>query len=134
MHDTNAERTVQGYLAAMEARDLDKAKSMLAPGFTMVFPGGHEFRAPEELVAWSTSRYRSVAKTYDAFESLPTGSESDDQAIVYCRGTLCGQWPDGTAFSGIRFIDRFTVSGGKITTQMVWNDLAEVVRAQRAET
>ncbi len=37
-----------------------------------------------------------------------------------------GEWPDGAAFSGIRFIDRFTVAGGKLVDEMVWNDLAEV--------
>ena len=44
----------------------------------------------------------------------------------YTRGTLAGEWPDGTAFSGIRFIDRFEVTDGKITQQDVWNDIAEV--------
>jgi len=47
-------------------------------------------------------------------------------AVVYTRGTLAGAWPDGAAFSGIRFIDRFEVTGGKITRQDVWNDIAEV--------
>jgi hypothetical protein len=47
-------------------------------------------------------------------------------AVVYTRGTLAGEWPDGTAFGGIRFIDRFEVTDGFITRQDVWNDLAEV--------
>jgi hypothetical protein len=38
---------------------------------------------------------------------------------------LHGVWPDGSAFSDIRFVDRFTLQGGLLTTQMVWNDLAE---------
>ncbi|MGB1034547.1 MAG: 4-oxalocrotonate tautomerase, partial [Primorskyibacter sp.] len=44
---------------------------------------------------------------------------------VYCRGTLSGEWPDGTAFDAIRFIDRFEIVGDKITKQDVWNDIAE---------
>ncbi|EDZ42034.1 4-oxalocrotonate tautomerase [Rhodobacteraceae bacterium HTCC2083] len=48
-----------------------------------------------------------------------------DAAIVYCRGTLSGEWPDGTTFTGIRFIDRFEVVGDKLTQQDVWNDIAE---------
>jgi len=50
--------------------------------------------------------------------------------VVYCHGTLSGEWPDGSAFSGIRFIDRFTVRAGKLADQTVWNDLAET-RAER---
>jgi hypothetical protein len=38
---------------------------------------------------------------------------------------LYGVWCDGSAFNGIRFIDRFTITDGKITSQQVWNDLAE---------
>jgi hypothetical protein len=44
---------------------------------------------------------------------------------VYCHGTLQGQWPDGSAFEGIRFIDRFLVQAGRLVRQDVWNDLAE---------
>ena len=44
----------------------------------------------------------------------------------YCFGTLAGEWPDGRAFGGIRFIDCFTVKGGLLVDQTVWNDLAEV--------
>jgi hypothetical protein len=45
--------------------------------------------------------------------------------VVYCHGTLEGCWLDGTAFSGVRFIDRFLVQGGLLVSQDVWNDLAE---------
>ena len=41
-----------------------------------------------------------------------------------------GEWPDGTAFEGIRFIDRFVVVDGKITDQRVWNDLGEARRGR----
>jgi hypothetical protein len=43
-------------------------------------------------------------------------------------GTLYGEWPDGSAFEGIRFIDRFEVRGGKLTDHKVWNDLGEELR------
>jgi hypothetical protein len=45
--------------------------------------------------------------------------------VVYCFGTLYGEWSDGTPFSGVRFIDRFTIKDGLLTDQRVWNDLAE---------
>ncbi len=38
---------------------------------------------------------------------------------------LAGEWPDGTPFDGIRFIDRFELADGKLARQEVWNDLAE---------
>ncbi len=117
---------VHNFLAAMEARDLDRAKGYLADGFEMVFPGDARMTTLEELVAFAGPRYRFVKKTYERFDAVPGG----DIAIVYCFGTLHGEWPDGEAFSGIRFIDRFEIAGGRITRQQVWNDIAEVVSHQ----
>ncbi len=113
---------VRSYLAAMEARELDKAQAMLGEGFTMNFPGAQGMTTLQELIDWSQPRYRFVKKTYDRFEALQSG----DVAVVYSIGTLYGEWPDGTAFEGIRFIDRFELSDGKILRQDVWNDIAEV--------
>lgn len=113
---------VQVYLAAMEARDLDGARAMLAPGFAMTFPGGVRMRTPDELVAWARPRYRFVRKTSERFDVVQDGAD----AVVYCFGTLSGEWPDGGTFSGIRFIDRFVVRGGLIVLQDVWNDIAEM--------
>ncbi len=118
---------VRDYLAAMERRDLEAAAAFLADGFTMTFPGGAVFSRPEELVAWARDRYRSVAKTYDGFDEADGAAGS----VVYCFGSLHGEWPDGAAFEGIRFVDRFTVADGKITDQRVWNDLAEVRGGRR---
>lgn len=118
----SAADTVRAYLDAMEARDLDAARAFLADGFAMTFPGPVTFRRPEELTAWAKERYTWVKKRYDAFHEAP----SADGAVIICYGTLYGEWPDGTAFADIRFIDVFTVTGGKIVDQKVWNDLAEV--------
>lgn len=114
----SAAARVKAYLMAMEARDLSAARAMLAPGFTMTFPGGRRMSTLEELIEWARPRYRFVKKTYERFDT------SDD--VVYCFGTLHGEWPDGTPFQGIRFIDRFELAGGLITRQDVWNDIAEV--------
>jgi hypothetical protein len=117
------EGIVRDYLGAMEQRNLEAATARLAPGFTMTFPGGAVFRRPEDLVDWAKGRYRSVAKTYERFDEA-TGDGHG--AVVYCFGTLHGEWLDGTGFDGIRFIDRFVVKAGRIIDQQVWNDLAEV--------
>jgi len=50
--------------------------------------------------------------------------------VVYCFGTLYGEWPDGRPFEGIRFIDRFVARAGKLADQKVWNDLGEQLRRQ----
>jgi hypothetical protein len=113
---------VRAYLDMMEARDLMRAKRFLAPGFVMTFPGGARFTTLEALVAWAQPRYRWVKKRCDRFDA----AQGRTGTAVYCFGTLYGEWPDGAPFEGIRFIDRFTVRGGKLIDQMVWNDLGEV--------
>jgi len=119
----DAAAVVREFLAAMEARDLKKAQSMLADDFTMVFPGTGPMRKLEELIAWAKDRYARVAKTYQRFDTAPGA----DGVAVYCFGTLHGEWLDGRAFEGIRFIDRFTVADGKIADQRVWNDMGETL-------
>jgi hypothetical protein len=116
-----AEALVRDFLAAMEARDLERARSFLAEGFVMHFPGGPAMTTLEELIAWAAPRYSGVRKTYEGVDVMPGAGET----IVYCFGTLSGAWPDGESFQGIRFIDRFTVAGNRILDQRVWNDLAE---------
>lgn len=113
------EEIVRRYLEAMERRDLAEAKRWLAPGFHMVFPGNRRFDTLEELVASAKGRYRSAKKIYERFDC--SASE------IYCYGTLHGELLDGTPYSGIRFIDRFTVRDGKLVDQQVWNDMAEVL-------
>lgn len=114
-------RIVMDYLRAMEDRDLDKARTFLGDGFKMVFPGTSPMSTLDELIEWAQPRYRFVTKTYDCVEAFQA-----ERTVVYTRGTLSGEWPDGSAFSGIRFIDRFELEGGKIRRQEVWNDIAEV--------
>ncbi|MCR9125170.1 MAG: nuclear transport factor 2 family protein [Rhodobacteraceae bacterium] len=115
-----AEALVRRFLAAMEARDLQAARACLAPGFTMRFPATPPMTELDQLIAWAAPRYRSVTKAYDGFDVVPGAPET-----VYCRGTLAGEWHDGTRFDGIRFIDRFEISAGLLIRQDVWNDMAE---------
>lgn len=122
----SATDTVRFFLAAMDARELEKAQDFLAADFQMTFPGGVVFSTLDHMVAWGKARYRRISKSYERFDEVAEGKK----VIVYCFGTLAGEWPDGTPFSGIRFVDRFTMSGGKIVDQMVWNDLAEAFAAK----
>lgn len=112
---------VRTYLSAMEDRDIDLAGTMLSDDFTMHFPGAPAMTSLSELIEWSRPRYNWVRKTYARFD---TSATPEGTAVVHCHGTLYGEWPDGSAFEGIRFIDRFELSLGKITRQDVWNDMA----------
>ncbi len=120
-----ASTLIQSFLSAMEQRDLLAASAYLAEDFSMIFPGDVRFTQLEELTAWAQARYQSVAKVYERFDVCYV----DGASVVYCYGTLQGVWLNGSEFSGIRFIDRFSVVDGLIATQQVWNDMAEVSRS-----
>ncbi|WP_028670924.1 nuclear transport factor 2 family protein [Saccharospirillum impatiens] len=116
----DAAAVVSDYLAAMEARDLQKAETFLAADFVMSFPGSGELTSLAQLVDWARGRYRYVQKTIAATDV----AYGMDTTVVTTHGTLAGQWPDGVAFSDVRFIDRFELQAGLLVRQDVWNDLA----------
>lgn len=117
-----AKDTVRDFLKSVEARDMARAQGFLAKGFAMCFPGAVRMTQLDQLIAHSAKRYRNVSKTFETFEAFADG----DTTIVYCRGTLAGEWLDGSHFSDIRFIDRFAINvDGKLIEQDVWNDMAE---------
>ena len=120
----DAAGTVLRFLKALENRDLEAAKAMLAPDIEMVFPGGAVFTDLSELIDWARPRYQRVAKTVERVDT----AAAEDGTVVFCQGTLHGVWPDGTPFDGIRFADWFLIRDGLIVRQQVWNDLAEVTR------
>jgi len=122
------ETIVWQFLEALADRDLATAEGCLAADINMVFPGDRHFGSLQELIAWSKSRYRWVKKRIDRMDTSGAG----DGAIVTCYGTLYGEWPDGTLFEGIRFMDRFTLRDGLIVDQLVWNDLAEALLSKAA--
>ena len=118
----DAQRLVQHFLTLMEERDLNAVSAMLADDFTMTFPGNITMTDLPELVAWASSRYQSVRKTYERFDMAP----GDSGPTVYCYGRLSGVWLNGAPFDGIRFIDRFETDGFKLTRQDVWKDMGEM--------
>jgi phenylpyruvate tautomerase PptA (4-oxalocrotonate tautomerase family) len=126
----DASAIVKDFLARMQARELDAAQAFLAPGFSMHFPGSGPMHRLEELLQWSRQRYRSVGKVFATFDEVWSG----EGAVVYCTGTLYGVWLDGSAFDGVRFVDRFEIRDGLIQRQDVWNDLALVMPAHGAAT
>lgn len=111
---------VRNYLTAMERREFDKAQDYLSEDFAMTFPGSGELTSLRQLVDWSRSRYRFVEKT---LASVTVAYEMDT-VQVFVQGTLAGEWPDGTLFESIRFIDKFEIRNDLLARQEVWNDLA----------
>lgn len=116
-------KLVNQFLECLSARDLDKASEFLSDSVVMQFPGSSPMHHLSEVIAWSKPRYRAIAKQIHGTEALQSAG---DETVVYCRGTLSGEWPDGSTFEGVRFVDRFELINGKIVRQDVWNDLAEV--------
>lgn len=121
MSGEEAEALVKRFLRTMEARDLEAAEAMMAPGAQITFPGGKVFSSQREMVEASRGRYQWVKKTFDRIDSF-TG---DDGQVVYVMGTLHGLNRHGLSFSDVRYIDRFLLKDGLIVQQDVWNDLAE---------
>lgn len=117
---------VRTYLRLVEARDLDAASALLDRDVTITFPGGREFHSLGDQVASSGTRFRAVRKTFDRFDTTTSGGRGRDHVVVYAFGTLAGTALDGTSFDSVRFLDRFELRRGRILSQMVWNDLAEV--------
>ena len=117
--------TAKNFLDLLTARDLPAAASYLHADAELVFPGGNTFTTLIAFVEWAQERYLDIEKTICGFDAL---SNADSTSTVYCYGTLNGHWTNGDEFQGIRFIDRFVISAGKIIRQEVWNDLAESQR------
>lgn len=111
----------KAFLAAIAARDLERAESLTAPDFKMIVSGGHEFTSLRSFVGYSTTRQKSVAKHTERFDALA----GEQGAAVYCFGTMSGTWLDGTSYQNVRYIDRFLVRGGSVAELQVWSDMAE---------
>jgi ketosteroid isomerase-like protein len=131
---SEAVEIVRTYLRLVEARDLEAASALLDRDVTITFPGGRRFDSLDDQVASSGSRFRSVRKTFDRFDTATSQGDGrddgddhgQDHVVVYAFGTLAGTALDGASFDSVRFLDRFELRGGLIVSQMVWNDLAEV--------
>ena len=118
---TSAAKIVERFLVASMVPDPQTAARYIAPDLAITFTGGRKFGHPSETAAFNARRYKWVKKRMERSDVVPGNRET----IVYNLGTLYGEWPDGTAFEGNRYVDRFVVRGGKIVQMDVWNDSAE---------
>lgn len=130
---STAAEVVDEFLRLIMIPDPAAARCYTAPGMRIVFTGGRPMSDPAECTAFNAARYKWVKKRIERTETVTGSSPSsaDAEAVVYSLGTLYGQWPDGTAFEGNRYVDRYVVRAGLITQMDVWNDSAEwlLVRA-----
>jgi len=119
-------RMVEEFILASMAGD-PAASRFVAPNVEITFTGGRRFAAPQQIGAFNATRYRWIKKKIDRYDVAP----GDDGTVVYCLGTLYGEWLDGTPFEGNRFIDRMVVVDGLIVKIDVWNDSAEILLDRR---
>jgi ketosteroid isomerase-like protein len=121
-----AATAIDTYLQLCEDRDLDTATGYLAEGAQLIFPGKRTYSSLKEMAQASKGRYAWVRKhRTDYSVGERTAPDGIQEQIVTSIGTLYGEKLDGTPFEGIRYIDVFTLRGGRIVRQEVWNDLAE---------
>jgi hypothetical protein len=117
----NAADTVEKFLVASMVPDPETAARYISPELKITFTGGRKYGHPSETAAFNAKRYKWVKKKMERTDVVPGVGET----IVYNLGTLYGEWHDGTAFEGNRYVDRCVVRGGKIVQMDVWNDSAE---------
>lgn len=123
--DRNLVGMIDHYLQLCEDRNLADANAFLASDVEFVFPGNRKYRSLQEVVDASQTRYAWVRKTRIEYAVAERMATNESEYIITSIGTLYGERLDGAAFDGIRYIDVFTVRGGRILRQEVWNDLAE---------
>jgi hypothetical protein len=121
-HPTPAQ-VVDEYLRLLMIPDPAAARRFVAPGLQIRFTGGRTMTDPAQCAAFNAARYRWVKKKVDSTETVVGGTA--EFSVVYSLGSLYGEWPDGSAFEGNRYVDRYVVCHGLITRMDVWNDSAE---------
>ena len=128
-----AGQLVNEFLRLIMIPDPAAASRFTHPALKIIFTGKRTMREPAECTKFNASRYKWVKKRIERTDVvMPSADESaHGETVVYSIGTLYGEWPDGQAFEGNRYVDRYVVKNGLITQMDVWNDSAEwlLVRA-----
>lgn len=126
---TTPAEIVDEFLRLVMIPDPASASRYTAPDIRIRFTGNRPMTAPGDTSAFNAKRYAWVKKKIERTETV--AGDTEDETVVYSLGTLYGAWPDGTAFEGNRYVDRYVVRRGLIVQMDVWNDSAEwlLVRA-----
>lgn len=128
-----ARKIVDTYLTVLMKPDPEGARRYVAADLRIRFTGGRAMDDPAQCTAFNASRYRWVKKRFESTDVVVGATPRS--AVVYNRGTLYGEWLDGTPFEGNRYVDRYVLREGLIVEMDVWNDSAEwmLSRAQGAQ-
>lgn len=118
-----AKKIVEDFLHTIMIPDPQGARAFVGPALEIHFTGDRIMHDPSDCSAFNASRYKWVKKRFERTDVVAGASQ--DEAVVYNSGTLYGEWPDGEAFEGNRYVDRYVVRHGKIVRMEVWNDSAE---------
>lgn len=126
---TDPAAVVDEFLRLVMIPDPEAASRYTAPDIRIRFTGNRAMTRPADTSAFNAKRYAWVKKRIERTEVVAGGTPAE--TVVYSLGTLHGAWPDGTAFEGNRYVDRYVVRHGLIVGMDVWNDSAEwlLVRA-----
>lgn len=123
-----AAAVVDAFLTALMVPDPETARTYVAPDLEIRFTGGRAMRDPAECAAFNRGRYKWVKKQFERTEVVAGGTP--EETVVYNIGFLVGEWPDGTSFTGNRYVDRYVLRHGRIVRMEVWNDSAEILLAR----
>ncbi|VFR45116.1 Putative inner membrane protein [plant metagenome] len=118
-----ARKIVDTYLTVLMKPDPEGARRYVAADLRIRFTGGRAMDDPAQCTAFNASRYRWVKKRFESTDVVV--GATPQSAVVYNRGTLYGEWLDGTPFEGNRYVDRYVLREGLIVEMDVWNDSAE---------
>ncbi|VFS33024.1 Putative inner membrane protein [plant metagenome] len=118
-----ARKIVDTYLTVLMKPDPEGARRYVAADLRIRFTGGRAMDDPAQCTAFNASRYRWVKKRFESTDVVVGATPRS--AVVYNRGTLYGEWLDGTPFEGNRYVDRYVLREGLIVEMDVWNDSAE---------
>lgn len=122
MTTSEAEALVDRYLRLFMEGRVGEAEAMLAPGASLIFPGGAVQTSLTEVAEEVGRLYETIGKTVTRTWS----AQLDDDIIVTMTGYLFGVSRTFGPFRDVRFIDFFTVRDGRIVAQEVINDAAQV--------
>lgn len=118
--ESAASEVASRFLAAQAALDVERARPLAHAGFVVTSPGGRE-TGLDALFGRLRSAYRTLEKRPAGRDVAACGGAW----AVYTYGTMVGERTDGTAFEGVRFLDRIVVRDGRVERQDIWNDFGQ---------
>jgi ketosteroid isomerase-like protein len=113
--------TARDFMDAMERGDLAAATALCASRYALLVPGGKRCSSLAEFVEFGRGRYLELHKVEREFDAC----ESAAGIVVYAHGVMNGRWLDGSAFAGLRYVDRFLIVDGRVLELQILNELGE---------